>query len=214
MHAIAYAVTVERYRSTKEKIALLVSSTSMAKAVLVLEEGIGQDLPATLVGWEGDRFVCLAQATDTIMNGTRKKRLHSLANVAALMKDGWDPDSFTFISEGYCNTGQSEDDRPLPEAFCDNHEVKECLTFIHVTNNNIIVVVLPYHQDYGRIVRYDELSKASASSFADQALPLQYVLLTDVHTLISDMDLGNPITDPTILIEHQGWQVVHDMWED
>lgn len=203
---------MERYPSNIEKLALLVESTCIAKSLLVQEKGIGEDLGATLVGWDDDVFTILIQADENMMRRPRDRRLESLYRCALHVRDGWYPNTFTFISEGYCqidNTDQPET-RPLDEAFVDNPDVTECLTFIHVTEDDTTVVVLPYSQHFGRVVEYGAVKRAKPALFEEQATPLRQALALEPDTPTLNFD--DHIEQTIALIEREGWQVVHDLW--
>jgi hypothetical protein len=204
---------VESYPTAKDKLALLIESTCIAKSVLVHEKGIGEDLPPTLVGWDDDTFTILIQAGERMMSRPRDQRLESLYRCAMHVRDGWYNNTFTFISEGYCqitNTDNPET-RPLDQAFVDNHDVTECLTFIHVTEGTTTVVVLPYRQLLGRVVEYDVIQRAKAALFEPQAAPLRQALTIEPDTPYDEWD--NHIARVVDLIEREGWQVVHDLWD-
>ena len=201
--------SVDRYKTTKDKLQLVMESTCMAKCLLVEEQGIGEDLPSTLVGWESDRFAVLVQAEPRIMKLSREKRLNTLEKVSEYLRNGWQTTSFTFISEGFCNTGQNEETRPLDEAFINNPDVLECITFVHVTPTSAIVVAAPYKQKLGRIVEFQQVSTANSGSFNEQTNPLQRILNKPIDLLkTKQTDL---IVDDIL---QQGWQVVHDIWDE
>lgn len=203
---------MERYPSPQDKLALLIESTCIAKSLLVQEKGIGEDLPPTLVGWDDGTFLILIQAGEQLKTRTRDRRLESLYRCAMHVRDGWYPDSFTFINEGYCQVdGTIPETRPLPEAFVDNPTVSECLTFIHVTATTTVVVALPYRQLLGRIVDYGTVTRVKADYFDGEASPLQRALNIEPDTPV---DMWNDhITYVIDCIEREGWDVVHDLWD-
>ena len=203
---------MDRYPTAKDKLALLIESTCIAKSLLVQEKGIGEDLPSTLVGWDEDSFLILIQAGEQVKNRSRDRRLESLYRCAMHVRDGWYPDTFTFINEGYCQVdGTTPETRPLPEAFVDNPTVSECLTFIHVTATTTVVVALPYRQLLGRVVDYGTITRVKASHFDAEAAPLQQALNIEPPTPVDLWD--DHITRVVQLIEREGWQAVHDLWD-
>lgn len=203
---------MERYPTARDKLALLIESTCIAKSLLVQEKGIGEDLPPTLVGWDDDTFLILIQANERMKTRPRDRRLESLYRCAMHVRDGWYPDTFTFISEGYCQIdGTIPETRPLPEAFVDNPTVSECLTFIHVTATTTTVVALPYRQLLGRVVDYGVLTRVKAEYFEAEAKPLRQSLNIEPPTPTDLWD--NHIARIIELVEREGWDVVHDLWD-
>ena len=197
---------MEQYPTVKRKLALLVESACTAKLWLVQEKGIGEDMPSTLVGWESHKINVLVQADERLRAKPLEERHRRLRRVALCIMKGWAPEEMTLISEGYCNVGTEDDDRPLAEAFVDNPDVKECLTFVHVTPRlKPLVIAVPYSCGLGRVTTFDMPSRAYTADFEEQWQPLADAL-----------GFPPPFTpDPAKVvaeIDALGWAIGEDVW--
>lgn len=176
----------------------------MAKLLLVQEKGIGEDLPTTIVGWESHKVNVLAQAGERIRHKPLDERYRRLTLVAREVMNGWCPDEFTLISEGFCNVGSEDEQRPLSEAFVDNPDVRECLTFVHVTTRlKPLVIAVPYKCGLGRTTAFDGPSRAYSADFAEQWEPLVDALTYHPQDVADAAKAGREI-------ELLGWSLPDD----
>jgi hypothetical protein len=207
---MTYDASVESYPTAKDKLALLIESTSIAKSVLIVDKGIGEDLPPTLVGWDDDAFTVIIQADEQVAKRPRTYRLRTLNTCALALRDGWYPDSFTYIGEGYCQLETDDiETRPLDEAFVDNPTVSECLTFLHVTSDTSLAVVLPYKQLVGRHVEYGTITRINSTSFTPEIETLQRAL--NAEPPLPTTTYTQHLNEITHHIQRTGWQLVHNL---
>jgi len=197
---------VQDYPYIKDKLALLVESACLAKTLLVDSEGIGEDLPSTLVGWNANRINVLAQSTSDIRNNSFEDRYNRLEEVGAYIARGWNPSEITFISEGYANISDTIEERALSEAFITNPNIVECLTFVHISSDlTPIAIAVPYKCGLGRTTTYDTPARAYAQDFANQWGPLTKAMNTNQHNRLSEHEA-------TTAISHLGWTIGKDNW--
>lgn len=133
-------------------------SSQAAKAVIVKEEGIGEEIPFTLFGWVDDRLAVVCQCTSTIEN--QVARFMAIRQAAYVLRRAWGCDSFTFIAEGFCVLNEQLVDlkRSLAEQYAEGNEnVAECLTYMHVAPDSIQILTTPYKCGLGREVTFGSL---------------------------------------------------------
>lgn len=175
------------------KLALCVSSCTLAKDEMVLQEGIGEDLPFTVFGWSDSTLIIVAQLDQSLMKTDPEDRLQRVSFCASLFRMGWGVDAITFVAEAFCSTNPDETrNQPLDLLFANGHEsVSECLTFTHIDGNEPSLVMLPYKVGIGRKVEWGEaVHQREASGLRDAAYPaaIQESLALDVHDRPPDVD--------------------------
>jgi hypothetical protein len=190
-----------------EKIALAMQSVQMAKSLLVECEGIGQDLPATLMCWHDHKISAMVQAGPDVANQTPARKLSDLSTIALIAKTGWQASAMTLVVEGYC---QMSDDvtetRPLDEAFVDNPSVSECLTFIHVEDEDPVIVVSPYSVGLGRVTAFDSPKLSYREPFKRHFESLMAALQHEVDG--DKVDSARRESSACKLIDSLGWVVL------
>lgn len=141
------------------KLALCVSSCILAKENLIEEEGIGEDLPFTLFGWRGSSLAIVAQLHSSLMKEEQTERLSRLYFCASMFRMGWAVDAMTFMAEAYCSDNPDETfGSQLDVLFASgNMNVSECITFTHVDENQISLVLAPYKIGLGRKVEWKKV---------------------------------------------------------
>lgn len=156
------------------KLALCLSSCRVAKDAIVMERGIGEDLPFTLFGWCGDELVVMAQLHPVLMSESHEKRLSLLAFCCAAFRGAWGVDSITFMAEAYCSSNPAESvGKDLGQLFADSEQsVSECLTFTHVGQDDVSLILLPYSLGLGRRVLWGDPSfQRGAVGLRDSVYP-------------------------------------------
>lgn len=174
-----------RYPETESKVWLAVQSSQAAKAVIVQEEGIGEEIPFTLFGWTDDRLVVVCQCTSTIE--TQMERFIAIRQSAHILRRAWGCDSFTFIAEGFCVLDEELVDlkRSLSEQYAEgNSNVAECLTFMHVDSESIEIMTTPYKCGLGRKVTFGSLRPYPRSD--DNAYKFPTLLQHALHNEIEE----------------------------
>lgn len=142
---------------TIDKVIFVCDAASAAKELIVKDAGIGEDLTFGLYGWKDNYLTVLLQMKNEDMWGDRARRLHMLTNAACILRQGWGIDEFTLVAEGYCSTDpEATRGIDLQKAFVKMNEVRECLTFTHVNNNETAIVTRPYKLGWPRKVEFEE----------------------------------------------------------
>jgi hypothetical protein len=176
---------VDPYGTPTEKIALVAGATRVAKQEMVTEEGIGEDLPFSLMVWREALLTAVCQLEATMRDEEPGERLTRTLQAAAACRQGFDATSFTFVTEGFCATDPDaiDPDVPLAAQFVTNHEVRECLTITHIEAGNIYLSALPYHYEIGRQVKWDKpLHYDPIFPTSNQFLTsMTEILLRDLH---------------------------------
>jgi hypothetical protein len=178
---------MERYPTTLDKLALVVTAATAAKDISVKEFGVGEDLPFNIYGWRGDELAIMAQLDSGLMNTDPMERFGRLTNAACIIRKGFLVDSFTLLAEGFCSFRPDETkDKKLAEAYLEpNSPVKECLTFTHVANGRVTFVTKPYVYKVPRHVEWDEeLYYPGGTMFRskDGAIPLMFDKVLSLDT--------------------------------
>ena len=195
---------MERYPTTKDKLGLLIESSCIAKVFLVQEKGIGEDMPPTIVGWTKDKVTVLAQAD---MERQLQEVSKQIERLAELVVGGWGTGEVTLITEGYCNVGAEQEERPLREAFIDNPDIKECLSFIHVSHTGKpVVVAVPYTCGLGRTTTMGMVTRVYADDFSHYWKPI-------ASAILSKQPLTSLDIDEVEEIKSLGWSVVDEYWD-
>lgn len=137
-----------------DRLSLALASARVAKQFIVTRDGIGEDLPLTLVGWYGDTPSIVLQAHgDTNTDGG--VRLKHTATAAQILRDSWGVDGYTAVTEGYTADEDFEpEDKTLAWWFANRSpHVHECLTFAHMdVEYGPVFLTAIYRYDVGRKV--------------------------------------------------------------
>lgn len=165
---------MESYPTSNDKIALAVSSSMAAKEIAVKQYGIGEELSFTIFGWRDDRLAIVANLAQKFMREEQDVRLNRCHRAAQVIRRGWAVDAFTFLAEAFCSTDSTRSvGQDLRQLFIDRDpNVFECLTFTHVTSDNIDLVSVPYSLQLGATVEWHEpIRNVNASGLRDSAYP-------------------------------------------
>lgn len=168
-------------------------SAKAAKSVSVYEDGIGEEVPFTLFGWRDDSLIATCQTgrvyTDKML------RFHAIAHTTGILRRGWGATACTFLAEGFCVLDEEKiiSGVPLPEQFAaGNVAVAECLTFMHVEQDRIIILTLPYKYELGRMVSYGEVRRYAREQYDDNAyafpLRLQRLINGEIAPAPEDLE--------------------------
>ena len=151
---VAYGMCVETYPTPIEKIALVAAATRVAKETTIKEEGIGEDLPFSLMVWREASLTAICQLDGELRDEHPGERLIRTVEAAAACRWGFDATAFTFVTEGYCATDPTVVDArvSLAAQFVENHDVQECLTVTHIEAGNVYLAAWPYRYELGRRV--------------------------------------------------------------
>lgn len=134
------------FPSSLDKLALAVQSAVEVKEQTVKEYGIGEDININLYGWKGAYLHAILQMSSSLMAKPHEERFGRVADAACVVRRATGIDSITMIAEGYISTDPTKTaDMPLSEAFVKKGSVvKECLTFTHIYDEQVLFMTKPY----------------------------------------------------------------------
>ena len=147
-------------------------SAKDAKSYSVFEYGIGEELPFTLYGWVGEKLAAICQVPNRYSD--KMLRFQAVAEVTTVLRRAWGITAVTFMAEGFCSLDDAAVDRstPLPLQFAGgNDAVVECLTFMHVEFDDMIIFASPYKYGLGRIVSFGKTKKYPRANDSAYAFP-------------------------------------------
>ena len=147
---------MDGYYDTLDKVALAVESAKIAKSVVVQQDGIGEDLSFNLMAWSDDELCVVAQLSQSFMSD-HEDRFARLIQAACILRQGWRATAFTLVAEGYCSTDASgSKGKDLAQLFSSPSAdfVKECLSFTHVEDEDVLFVAVPYTYFPPRLVEF------------------------------------------------------------
>jgi hypothetical protein len=147
-----------KYPDPVSKISLTLSVGQSAKNEIVAEFGIGEELAMNVLGWRGDRLVCVAQM-DTSWPSSEDERMRRTGDAYMIMRRGWLCDSFTVMAEGFMSGDKSETHKlDLVEEYAGgNRGVNECLTINYVDSSHIELCAVPFRVALGKKVEWGPL---------------------------------------------------------
>jgi hypothetical protein len=147
-----------KYPDPVSKISLTLSVGQSAKSQIVKEFGVGEELAMNVLGWKGDRLVCVAQM-DTSWPSSEEERVQRTGDAYMIMRRGWLCDSFTVMAEGFMSRDKDETRQlDLVEAYVDGTKgVNECLTINYVDLSHIELCAIPFRVALGRKVEWGPL---------------------------------------------------------
>jgi len=150
-------VRTGEYETILDKMALAVESTKVAKESAMAEEGISEDININIFCWRGSSLVSILQLKHTHLL-ERDERLERITQAACLMRNGWEIDEYTMIAEGYCSLKPAETkEHDLASLFAEmDSQVKECISFTHISLDEILFVSLPYSVGVKKEITFDK----------------------------------------------------------
>jgi len=178
-----------------DKVALAVESTKLAKRMTVSDEGVGEDMNINVFCWKDNKLVSILQLKQTF-SLHRDERIHRLALASCLMRQGWGIDEFTLVAEGYCSMKPSETkDYDLAQLFASNNSpVSECISFTHISDDDVLFVSVPYSIEIGRVVEFgNALWYSGVDVLRDLAYPAVLkasLRLSRVEIIEEEMDMN------------------------
>lgn len=141
-----------------DKLALAVSSAVEVKEQTVKEYGIGEDININLYCWSGPYLSAICQMSSQMMTEPHEKRFGRVVDAAVIIRQALGIDSITMIAEGYVSIEpQKTEDMPLVQAFIKMPGVvKECITFTHVYDEQVLFLTKPYRYTVPRSVVWED----------------------------------------------------------
>jgi hypothetical protein len=173
---------MDSYDDPLSKMALVLTSSQIAKNYLVEDHGIGEDLPFTFFFWRDGYIVFAVQLLKQHMNLAVLDRLSKCSDMSSAICSCWGITGISFVAEGFETLDKQKlDGRELRQAFIEEEGlVSECLTVTHCEINPInnkfelTLLSLPYSYELGRNVSWgkplgftsgmDKVLKSSAVS--------------------------------------------------
>lgn len=166
----------------------------LAKENLVEDEGIGEDVPFTLFGWQDSRLIVVAQLHHSLMKEDHTQRLARVYFCASMFRMGWAVNALTFMAEAYCSDNPEETaGYPLDNLFASgNKSVSECITLTHAEGRDVSLVLVPYKIGLGRKVDWSlPVHQKEAKGLRDSVYPqlLLECLALDVKDMPEDTEM-------------------------
>lgn len=146
------------FPSALDKLALAVSSAVEVKEQTVKEYGIGEDINLNLYTWNGPFLSAICQMSSQLMVEPHEKRFGRVVDAAVIIRQALGIDAITMIAEGYISTDPRQTEEiPLAQAFVKLPDVvKECITFTHVYEEQVLFMTKPYTYTVPRSVVWED----------------------------------------------------------
>lgn len=182
----------DNYPDPVSKISLTLSVGQSAKSQIVDEYGVGEELAMNILGWRGDKLVCVAQM-DTSWPSSEDERMQRTGDAYMVLRRGWLCDSFTVMAEGFMSKDREmTKDLDLVEEFIEGTKsVNECLTINYIDKSHIELCAVPFKVGLGRkvewgpLVHSDDIEVLRNSEYVTVA---QDILEQDVRELPDDLE--------------------------
>lgn len=183
---------LSKYPDPVSKISLTLSVGQSAKSQIVKEHGVGEELAMNILGWRGDRLVCVAQM-DNSWPSSDDERMQRTGDAYMVLRRGWHCDSFTIMAEGYMSRDRDmTQELDLVDAYVEGSKgVNECLTINYIDESHIELCAVPFKVGLGRkvewgpLVHSDDIEVLRNSEYVTAA---QEVLEQEVGGLPEDID--------------------------
>ncbi len=149
---------MDLYDDVYGKLALTLTATQVAKQQIVDVNGIGEDLPFCLTGWQDGVLLSMMALGPETMALPVPQRLPLVSASAQVLRAVFGCDSITFVAEGFISRNAQTRGRDLRRAFVDaTKDVNECVTVCHVEINRFgepdaTIMSVPYGYVNGRNV--------------------------------------------------------------
>jgi hypothetical protein len=183
---------MNEYPESLDKVALAVESAKIAKAMMVKQEGIGEDLSFSLMTWRNSELVAVAQLSHELM-ADPEERYGLVVQAACILRQGWGATAFTMVAEGYCSTNPDESrGKDMAQLFASplTDFIKECLSFTHVQDDGILFVVVPYRYAPPREVEYYKpMTHNGAGVVREARYPMSLHRALELPYETSDIDM-------------------------
>jgi len=146
------------FPTSLDKLALALSSAVVVKEQQVKEYGIGEDININLYTWNGPFLSAICQMSSQLMSEAHDKRFSRVVDAAVIMKQALGIDSITMVAEGYISVDPMQTaEMPLAQAFVKLPDVvKECITFTHVYEEQVLFMTKPYRYTVPRSVVWED----------------------------------------------------------
>jgi len=184
---------MDTYSDPEAKMRLVVASAQVAKDDTVRVDGVGEDIPFSLMVWRDHALTAVCQMDRRLMTDPPGERLVRTMKVAEICRRGFDATAFSFVTEGYCALDPTDVnmDEPLAAQFVHNVSVSECLAVTHVEAGNVYLAAVPYRYEVGRRVEWGEVSVYEPVHPGGNAF-----LAGMVEVLLVDGEVGPLLEDP------------------
>lgn len=149
---------MDLYTDVYGKLALTLTASQVAKQQVVDMNGIGEDLPFCLTGWQDGVLMTMMALGPEAMALPVPQRLPLVSASAQVMRAVFGCDSITFVAEGFISRNTETRGRDLRRAFVDaTKDVNECVTVCHVAINRLgdpdaTIMSVPYGYVGGKTV--------------------------------------------------------------
>ncbi len=146
------------FATSMDKLALVIGSSVRVKDETVREDGIGEDIPTTLFIWAGANLRAIGQMSGTTMQKGHELRFACTVDAMVILRQALCMDAVTMVAEGYVSSDPIlTSDISLEKAFVKYPEaVKECLTFTHIFEDQVMFVTKPYRYAVPRSIAWED----------------------------------------------------------
>lgn len=200
-----------RYFESTEKLAYALESAGLAKFALVKEEGIGAQVPFSVIAWKDGAVIKVLRARPEIDNGTPEERGFALAQAGAHLRRAYGIDSFTVISEGYSAAPEDMDDlddsTSLASQFVSNKAIQEVMVAVQADprDSETLIAMCPFTYEVPRKVVWGEPFITSVPAESEDPMePLLGILEVGLTDAVNDAGLGESLM---VLVDDLGWEV-------
>lgn len=140
----------DTYGDEIKKMALIATSSQLAKETSVAKMGIGEDLNFNFFGWNEDTLGLICQLGYEGMRKPVADRFNQCLACCVAMRQYWGVSEITMVAEGFVSLDpMASKGKSLREMFAAGKGVDECLTVTHARMDGesrpvVSVVALPY----------------------------------------------------------------------
>lgn len=158
---------IDDYSDDINKMALISTSSQLAKEDGVKRDGIGEDLSFNFFGWDGPRLRIICQMGKESMKQIPANRFQQSFNVCLAMRKYWHVTDITMVAEGFVSLDPlASRGKDLKQMFANTEKIKECLTITHACVSKesekpvVSLVAIPYSYGTNRSVKWKKMLAA------------------------------------------------------
>jgi hypothetical protein len=159
----------DQYIDDVQKMALITTSSQLAKEASVSVEGVGEDLSFNFFGWVGGSLRIICQMSKQAMRESHPDRFSASMHLCMALRRYWGVTDITMVAEGFISldplTTRGKDLRRL---FANTGDIGECITITHAYSDlrtdppkqAVSLVAVPYSYEVGRKIEWKKMLAA------------------------------------------------------
>lgn len=159
----------DKYIDDVQKMALITTSSQLAKEASVASDGVGEDLNFNFFGWVDSSLRIICQMSKSAMRESHPDRFAASTHLCMALRRYWGVTDITMVAEGFISldplTTRGKD---LKRLFADTGDIGECITVTHAymdpmsepTKPAVSLVAIPYIYGLGRKVEWQKMLAA------------------------------------------------------